>query len=132
MLHQSQERLLRHPKVLKELESVWYEKLRESGFEDIEDTSHPDRPLISWHSFRFGYMTEVKRRLAVDYYEQGKQLLYSYEFKNEKEKAIWALHIEGYSSRQIVNILGNKRRCKRWVVTEITKRLRQGIKCRKS
>lgn len=43
----------RKTKTFKELESDWYEKLKASGFEDIENTSHPQRPLKEWHSRKF-------------------------------------------------------------------------------
>lgn len=44
----------RSKKTFEQLERFWYERLREEGFQDIEDTSNVFRPLKAWHSHRFG------------------------------------------------------------------------------
>ena len=44
----------RRRETFKQLEARWYRRLKDEGFDDIEDTSRPERPLKSWHSFRFG------------------------------------------------------------------------------
>jgi hypothetical protein len=37
----------------KNTQSYWYDRLKEEGFQDIEDTSNPERPLKEWHSRKF-------------------------------------------------------------------------------
>lgn len=92
------------------MEKVWYDKLKEEGFEDIEDTNNEFRPLKSWHSFRFmlndsSYFKNTNlrtnRESAISYYRLACQLLNTHHFKNETHRRIWELHSEGWSKRQI-------------------------------
>ncbi len=43
----------KRPKKFKELEAQFYSLLADTGFDDIEDVSQPDRPLKEWHSRKF-------------------------------------------------------------------------------
>jgi len=85
----------------KAMEQEWYQKLKEDGFEDIEDTSRKDMPLKTWHSIKFKLKDSKTRMHKQTYYEDAKELLLTYKFKNETHKTIWSLHCEGLSSRDI-------------------------------
>jgi len=84
------------------LEQVWYKKLKQSGFEDIEDTSNHHRRLKSWHSFKYQNMDETNIQVIKLYYERAIELLNSYRFLNWEHREIWKLHCDGFSERDIV------------------------------
>lgn len=98
---------------LAELKQVWYQKLADSGFEDIEDKKNN---LESWTVSRF--LTERnngKDLLEVQQYNSSKEayyriaghFLHDHKFESHKEKLIWGYHCEGISYREIVNILSS-------------------------
>lgn len=60
----------RKPQTLKELQAEWYAKAADSGFNDIEDVSHPDRPLKEWHSRKFLSDRSRLRQMERDKYNQ--------------------------------------------------------------
>ena len=65
---------------LRKVQEEWYKKLKDEGFEDIEDTSKPYTPLKAWHSFRF--VSGIKRDSAESYYAAAATVLRFYIFKN--------------------------------------------------
>lgn len=85
----------------KKLERQWYDKLQASGFNDIEDTQRSDRPLKSWHNFKFQYVNLIQRGAREEYFYLAKELLRTYAFKNETHRIIWDLHCKGLSKRNI-------------------------------
>lgn len=89
---------------LKELTQIWYKKLKEHGFEDIEDTSHPESPIKDWHKFkalRRFKNDPNKLHFTTQYYTQAQNLLHTYNFDSPLHKKIWELHCEGFSKRKI-------------------------------
>lgn len=59
------------PKTLKELQEIWYQKLRDkTDFVDIEDTTKPDRPLKEWHSSKFQTHRSKSRQAAREAYDK--------------------------------------------------------------
>lgn len=85
----------------KKLTKLWYGKLKESGFDDIEDTRHKDSPLFVWHSLKWQQCSPEKVEAIQTYYAQANDLLNTYEFENETHRKIWELHCEGASKRKI-------------------------------
>lgn len=81
------------------LKKIWYRKLEDSGFDDAENTSHPDQPLKTWHSFKF--KDALKLTETSTYYLKAIQLVDTYDFDNSTHRKIWELHCEGYSKRKI-------------------------------
>lgn len=83
----------------KALQAKWTKRLRDSGFEDIEES---DGNLIDEDrlSRRLKWSPE---RIASDaeYYRLATQYLNVGTFKNKKERRIWELHSEGLSIRAI-------------------------------
>ncbi len=87
---------------LKELQDLWYKKLKDDGFKDIETSEY----FLKWpvegqiqqnlHENRSRY-NEAKQ----DYYRLVGYFLHDYDFKVDKEKLIWEMHAEGLSLRKI-------------------------------
>lgn len=87
-------------KELKELEQIWYKKLKEDGFKDIESGPY----LKEWDSFYFQARHEPESfKLHADYYYLAHQFLHSFTFNSEYEKSIWDMHSRGLSYREIAS-----------------------------
>lgn len=87
----------------KSLRTKWYKKLKDKGFEDIEQD---DVRLKQWSDTYFkrngasqSNNTIVKAKLA--YYSSCRQFLEEYKFKNKIEKQMFAMHSEGIGIRVI-------------------------------
>lgn len=100
----------RDPKSLKTLQKIWYKKLKDSGFNDIEDTNSPKEFLKTWHSSYFisRYTTESFER-KESYYRLCSHFLWDYSFQSNLEREIWRLHSEGMSLRDIAKSLRSQR-----------------------
>lgn len=80
------------------LQNQYYQYLKEvSHFEDIEDVQFRDRPLKSWHSFKFKDIPKT----TEDYYVSAQRLLWEDPFSKELHRTIWELHAEGKSNWEI-------------------------------
>lgn len=82
-----------------ELKTYWYQKLKESGFEDIETPygcfkDSPERRL------RRDY-TPDRFQEKQEYYRLASQLLFDHSFRSSFDKKVWGLHTEGFSLREI-------------------------------
>lgn len=88
-------------KDFKIIQKEWYEKLKNEGFNDIEDTSHPHSPLKCWHSLRWKKLSPDKIERVRHYYDKAQALLHIYKFQTELERLIWELHSQGHSKYQI-------------------------------
>lgn len=84
-----------------ELRQHWYEILKESGFVDIENTTHPNLPIKDWHSQRFKKVNVERKNHIENYYKKACELLLTHTFQSELHKKIWQLHSEGKSIRKI-------------------------------
>jgi hypothetical protein len=95
---------------LKTLQKIWYKKLKNTGFVDIEDTNSPKEFLKTWHSSYFisRYTPETFERKEA-YYRLCSHFLWDYEFESNLEREIWRLHSEGMSLRDIAQSLRSKR-----------------------
>lgn len=90
----------------KKLQNEWYQKLKDDGFEDIEDTRSPQRYLKTWHAsyFQCRY-TEDLFQIKEEYYRRRRTFLHEYPFKNKNHERIWQLHSDAISMREIASIL---------------------------
>lgn len=93
------------PEQFKELEAKWYKKLEASGFDDIEDTTNPDRPLKTWAKSDFLEKSPTTIAVNTAYYGAASDLLNTYKFKKPIHKRIWKLHSEGMSVRDIEEVM---------------------------
>ena len=89
-------------KHLKELQKLWYKKLEEQGFRDIEQS---DGRLREWDSFYFQHHFNPDLfRLKHHYYYQATQFLNHLRDNPETPELhieIWHMHSEGMGVRQI-------------------------------
>lgn len=91
----------------KSLQDEWDQKLRDSGFEDIEDRHSPREMLKTWHSTQFARRFNKERFDARrDYFDRATHFLHSHPFRSVLEKTIWELHSEGKSLREIAKETG--------------------------
>jgi hypothetical protein len=95
---------------LSSLQKIWYKKLKESGFEDIEDVSSPREYLKTWHSnYFYQRYTPESFEFKQEYYRKASLFLHMYSFEwfpgssivNWMEREIWRQHSEGISLRAI-------------------------------
>ena len=92
----------------KELERLWYDKLKEEGFQDIEESPDKaergsgERMLVRSHSADFKRVPRSNIESSYEYYYFASQfLLHENGFKNEKHRKVWELHCEGVPEREI-------------------------------
>jgi O-methyltransferase involved in polyketide biosynthesis len=85
------------------LQAEWDQKLADSGFEDAENR---DGTLKVWasHFFAVRYNPTLFQA-KEDYYRAAGSFLHEFKFANKGERAIWELHSQGISIREIVKIL---------------------------
>ncbi len=106
--------------------AIWYKKLEQSGFKDIEKDEHR---LKQWSS---KLNTDVVRRnweAKNEYYSMARRFLNNYKFESNLEKNIWAYHAEGISARNISKLLKKVRINKYFVtISVITRRLAYEMK----
>ena len=84
------------------LKKEWYGKLKESGFDDIEQ----DEDNLKFWSCNFNRAgTATARIIAESYYNQASNFLNDFEFENPAEKFIWEQHTKGLSHDTIAKDL---------------------------
>lgn len=91
---------MKHPQ-FKALQQEWYLKLKESGFEDIEDTNSPREMLKSWHNYIFRDINKIEADAKAYYFEIATQILHTYKFRTMADKILWENHALGLSIREI-------------------------------
>jgi len=82
-------------KDLKTLQSEWYEKLKNEGFEDIEDTENRTKTMVR----------AFKDESKLAYYEKANAFLEDYEFDSPEDAIVWRYHCIGKATRQIASEL---------------------------
>lgn len=103
----------------KHLEKLWYGKLKEEGFDDIECTHHSKRLLKEWDfNFFRNTFNPLKYESTLSYYSQAREFLVHENililigvivpspFKSAIQRKVWELHCEGYSEREIAEKIG--------------------------
>lgn len=93
----------------KKLFKEWNEKLKESGFEEIENFNLPEPTLIDWHALRFKKIQGDEISLAGKYFELALNVLRTHEFETGTHRLIWELHCHGKSIREISGIVNLNR-----------------------
>lgn len=86
----------------KRLKDKWDEKLRNSGFEDIENSDGTLKvdtdPRTVSHALK-------EKESRETYYSIARSFLVDYEFTKKLEKDIWENHCEGIGARSIAKKL---------------------------
>ena len=89
----------------KELHLKWRDKLKDSGFDEIE-SGDSGRFLKLWHStYFFAVYSAEEVQESSDYFRMASEFYWLYPFKNELQKEAWRLHAEGYSRRKIAQTM---------------------------
>lgn len=100
----------------KALLQEWNQKLKDSGFKDIEEPVGDDLVLKrsgSDHRLKLLLQDTIAREARAKYYEIIGERIVNTSFDNETEKKILTLYYEGVSQGTIQKILGIKgHRCK--------------------
>ncbi len=82
------------------LQKLWYKKLKDEGFADIEHASGAlDRPLTKHRR------EPIEIEVIQYYYYMASTFLVEYKFENEIDKIVWTYHCEGLSVRNISGLL---------------------------
>lgn len=84
-------------RAFKELQSEWYDRLKADGFDDLESPGGHLRGF-DHRTWRRALEDRSKRE---GYFERALDVLNRYEFENEQQRMIWALHVEGLPVRTI-------------------------------
>lgn len=112
---------------LSELQREWYEKLKQDGFIDIEDSSDPSGQLKEWHSFKFislsSQIRKTKRsqyQLQIDSFANDPSFVevtilmtkhWNSRFKALDVELIWTLHRDGLTERGIASEMKCSKSC---------------------
>ena len=97
------------------IQEEWYSRLAADGFQDIENTCDPRRPLKSWHSFRFGRRANHTKHaydpdalfISQEYYRKVEHYIEAtYGQEQSLERRMLELHAKGLGVRKIGAELG--------------------------
>lgn len=93
------------PTDLKALQAIWYEKLKDTGFQDIERRN--GELLNQWDSAYFQLRYDPETFSAKEtYFYRARQFLNEHLFLHPVQEEIWRLHCEGLGVRQIAIHIG--------------------------
>lgn len=83
-----------------DLRALWYKKLKEDGFDDIETFRGHTSKLRSWHSVYFHLRHDAEDfGFQEEYYRRASIFLEDYAFASHLEEEIWRYHQGGFSVR---------------------------------
>jgi hypothetical protein len=108
----------------KQMQQIWYDKLKEGGFQDIENNQ--TGLLKEWDKsfFRHGFNI-IQYASTLNYYERAREMLFSYEFKNIYHKRIWTFHCDGLSERKIaLKVRKYKKSMVHYIIAHIAKTIK--------
>ena len=87
------------------LQKLWYKKLKDEGFCDIEAMDKEgsmDSPMMTQTMSGIAYRYDPS---VEEYYRLARHFLYQGAFESDMAKHCWELHSEGTSYREIVRSL---------------------------
>lgn len=84
------------------LKEIWYKKLEDSGFHDIE-TDEYKLKVYSTKWARKSYVSGIPHK--IEYYRIANMFLLEHTFDTKLDKAIWEYHTNGLGARSIATIL---------------------------
>lgn len=90
-----------------ELKQIWYKKLNDSGFKDIEKDEFNLKSMSN--RFASQHADPILWQAKKEYYELAEKFLQEYQFQNNREKVIWEYHANAISIRNIVKLLKKAR-----------------------
>jgi hypothetical protein len=109
--------------LLRSLQKKWYQKLKNSGFKDIEDaqgnitdgsgmlnylgTGEVDyNQLNVGKNLKYPYSSLAWKRSQAEYYRLASQCLHDKAFRSKRHKKIWGLHANGMTYVEIGKRVG--------------------------
>ncbi len=95
------------PEDYKTLRALWYKKLKDEGFEDLEQA---DGNLRTWSVWFSRTNTPEVFQAKQTYFYLATQFLSDYTFENKTERTIWEYHSESVSIRDTVKIMNRLKR----------------------
>lgn len=105
------------PKTFQSIKRVWYNKLKSSGFEDIEKGEY----LKRFDSFHFAGYSKEQHKEIDEYYTQCQEFLKTHMFYSKSDKHVWKKHCEGYTDKEIAETIGVTERAINYVVNRLKK-----------
>lgn len=81
----------------KELQELWYKKLEDAGFRDVET------PAGYFKQESISGILDVSSKMR--YFQLAGQFLYEYKFKSKFERIVWVKHASGLSFREMTTEL---------------------------
>lgn len=78
----------------KTLQKMWYQRLKDDGFIDIENKEWHSRYFVTQYS-------PVQFANKQEYFRRAQIFLHEFPFKNRRDRKIWRLHSEGFTLREI-------------------------------
>lgn len=99
-----------YPKKYLQEKEVWYEKLRESGFKDVESFTYRDHSQVGLKNQKSGQhrISELDYEIRVEFYRRASQFYWDFTFPDETTKHMWELFSEGKTYREIASQVGMK------------------------
>lgn len=96
-------------KQFRELFNKWNDKLKASGFVDIENMYMAEPTLKTFERMKYAGITNEVIAHRRAYFQKAEQLLESYTFMTPDHKRVWELYVQGLSTREIASKLRSKR-----------------------
>lgn len=96
----------RNSKEFKKLQETWDNKLKRSGFQDIEQR---DGHLKTWSTQFVLDHSDSQIEAKQEYYRAAGHFLHEYKFTHPAERRIWELHCAGISKVATVAILESEK-----------------------
>ena len=91
---------------MQKLKKLWQQKLKASGFVDIENELGL---LNSWDSFRFSNIDPDHFHAVREKYLEAAQLPEMFDIRDPTELAIWLFYSDGLSYRDIGKLVGKNK-----------------------
>lgn len=113
---------------LEKLQKVWYKKLKDTGFKDMED---PNGPRNGGRGApRVDNITDMQQEMIREYYSRARQFLQEHTFEDAVDRFVWEHFSEGTSVREISIKLEKELNVikKKTAVWQIAKRLEELMK----
>lgn len=104
-------------KQFKILNDQWYKKLKNEGFEDIEES---ETRLHKWSPPLTRFNAEIFESKQV-YYQLAGQFLHEHIFESNLHKKVWELHSEGIEGREIAKSVKQIKKTKVYSIINILK-----------
>lgn len=98
--------------------------MKASGFDDLEDTRHEQRPLLAWHSLKWTKRDAGQIQAQAQYYRDATAFLNEHDFTDDHERLIWFLHSEGLSVREIEREISYSRNHVHKIITQLREVMR--------